>query len=465
MKVTCDEGYSLTGPRDVTCNDGNWEPFIGQCLSHCPHPTVPNSNFAEAHTNRTVPHGEYVVVECDFGYSPGSVTNLPVPLTCDDGSWDSTVTCTESEECFPAPEVLGGGTPSFSPDATCYPLFAKVDIGCSGVLFGSSSAFYYGSTWSYGRISSSPTCEESSCNIPTPPEHGSEEYPGDQYTLYDVASFVCDDGYSLIGSREVMCTGTSQWEPDIPSCAENCIVPSVVNGNCNFTPGTSLRSGQTISISCADDFTLTGPDSATCRNGVWEPIIGECLRDCPAPTIANSNHEEDLGSIAHGDYVIVECDDGYTSGSDFPTPVTCYHGQWNFEVTCHEEIGSGSIAIYIVAVLVSVLTIVNVLLVSYCVAVKKRKLQASSSGTHLPPSSPYEDDTASSAPMNEEGASSGYSDLTLSDMSQSEYTSLQELDKTHQGPYDNVGIDKEYLELDVHHDYETIEATFPKTTF
>ncbi|XP_071503230.1 C4b-binding protein alpha chain-like [Diadema antillarum] len=263
IEVTCDEGYNLTGPRDVICNDGIWEPFIGQCLSHCLHPTVPNSNFAEADSHVTVPHGEYVVVECDFGYSPGSGANLPVPLTCNDGSWDSTVTCSESEECSSTPDVLGGGTPSFSPDATCYPLSAEVEIDCSGVLFGSSGAFYNGS-WAYGWTSSSPTCEE---------------YPGDQYALYDVASFDCNEGYSLIGSRELMCTGTGQWEPAIPLCAENCIVPSLANGSCSITAGTSLLSGQTISILCEDDFTLTGPDSVTCRNGVWEPIIGDCFRE------------------------------------------------------------------------------------------------------------------------------------------------------------------------------------------
>ncbi|XP_071481087.1 C4b-binding protein alpha chain-like [Diadema antillarum] len=218
IEVTCDEGYGLTGPRDVICNNGIWEPFIGQCLSHCLHPTVPNSNFAEADSHVTVPHGEYVVVECDFGYSPGSGANLPVPLTCNDGSWDSTVTCSESEECSSAPEVHGGGTPSFSPDATCYPLGAEVEIDCSGVLFGSSGAFYNGS-WSYGWTSSSPTCEE------------------------------------------------------------NCIVPSLANGSCSIAAGTSLLSGQTISILCEDDFTLTGPDSITCRNGVWEPIIGDCFRE------------------------------------------------------------------------------------------------------------------------------------------------------------------------------------------
>ncbi|XP_072164366.1 zona pellucida sperm-binding protein 3 receptor-like [Diadema setosum] len=215
---SCDNGYSLVGSTEVGCTGtGEWVPTIPKCKGHCPHPTVPNSNFAEADTNLTVPHGEYVVVECEFGYSPGSGANLPVPLTCNDGLWDPEMTCSESEECSSVPEVLGGGTPSFAPDATCYPLFAEVEIGCSGVLFGSSSAFYNGS-WSYGRTSSSPTCEESFCASPSPPDNGSELYPRDEYVLYDTASFSCDNGYSLIGSTEVGCTGTGEWVPTIPKC-------------------------------------------------------------------------------------------------------------------------------------------------------------------------------------------------------------------------------------------------------
>ncbi|XP_071481082.1 protein lev-9-like, partial [Diadema antillarum] len=175
------------------------------------------------------------------------------------------------------------------------------------------------------------------CPSPTPPLHGSEEDATNLYVLYDIAFFSCDYGYSLFGSQEVMCSGTGEWTPAVPTCEEHCHVPALFNGNASFAPGTLVLSGDVLIVSCDQGFTLNGPNSVTCRDGTWQAAIGQCLENCISPLIPNSNYEALGHEVVHGEYVVVTCDNGYTSGSgsNYSTPMTCSDGVWDISVDCY----------------------------------------------------------------------------------------------------------------------------------
>lgn len=61
--------------------------------------------------------------------------------------------------------------------------------------------------------------------------------------------------------------------------------------------------------------------------------------NCPSPTITNSDFATDRGETDHGDYIIVTCDDGFTSGTgdNVSEPVTCGEGSWDVDVYCYGE--------------------------------------------------------------------------------------------------------------------------------
>ncbi|XP_071503219.1 complement factor H-like [Diadema antillarum] len=243
-------------------------------IENCPVPTIANSNHAE--DRGSIAHGDYVIVECDESYTSGS--DFPTPVTCHDGQLDSDVMCHEYANCTSTPTVYGGGTPSFSPSVSCYPGGSNVTIGCSGVLFGSSNAYYsHLSYWYFDDYGSPPTCEE------------------------------------------------------------HCVVPTLFNGNASFAPGTLVLSGEALIVSCDQGFTLNGPNSVTCRDGTWQAAIGQCLENCISPLIPNSNYEALGYEVADGEYVVVTCDNGYTSGSgsNYSTPMTCSDGVWDISVDCY----------------------------------------------------------------------------------------------------------------------------------
>eukprot|EP00057_Strongylocentrotus_purpuratus_P024693 XP_011679167.1 PREDICTED: complement component receptor 1-like protein [Strongylocentrotus purpuratus] len=335
MNVSCDvTSYTLEGVDMVTCHDGTWNPPIGQCLSKCPSPIISDSDHSLNHGD--VDHGEYVIVTCDAGYTFGLGSDYSYPLTCYNGTWDSSIECSancELPSVCSSPPVYGGGTPTFSPASSCYPNGTFVHVTCSGVLFGQSECTCVESEY----IDPPPTCEEYYCDKPVSPDHGFEIEPDNEYVLYDVVSFSCDDGFILGGSESVMCTGAGEWHPSIPKCYENCIIPYIAHGNADFAPGTSLHDQDQMNVSCdVTSYTIDGVDMVTCHDGTWNPPIGQCFSKCPSPIISDSDHSLNHGDVDHGEYVIVTCDAGYTFGlgSDYSYPLTCYNGTWDSSIQC-----------------------------------------------------------------------------------------------------------------------------------
>ncbi|XP_063956336.1 sushi, von Willebrand factor type A, EGF and pentraxin domain-containing protein 1-like [Lytechinus pictus] len=235
--------------------------------------------------------------------------------------------------CSP-PAVLGGGSISFSPNETCYDEGSSVNVTCSGYLFGETEI---GECFNgYWETPQQPTCEESSCPVPTDPQNGSLS-PSGSNSLYDEIEYSCNEGLFLDGPSMAVCTGTGQWSPNtIPSCSGNCTIPVIANGQ-----GTSsddvLQEGSQLTITCSEGYSLIGIANVTCHSEEWNPAVGECLANCPSPDVANSDFATNQGEINHGDYIILTCDEGFTSGTgeNVSEPLTCGNGTWDTNVYCY----------------------------------------------------------------------------------------------------------------------------------
>ncbi|XP_071506105.1 complement factor H-like [Diadema antillarum] len=234
-----------------------------------------------------------------------------------------------------APDIYGEGKPTLYPDQDTYAEGEGANVTCSGTLYGAPNLGVCTAQEDFTYDPEKPTCEESNCSLAVSPDRGTV-IPDDSNSLYSVITYSCDVGLYLDGSSMAVCTGSGSWQPeDVPVCSENCILPEINQGQATSTDST-LHEGVQIEITCDDGYTLTGPDLVTCHNEEWNPLVGECLANCPSPDIANSNQTADAPVTDHGEYIIVACNDNYTSGTglDVYEPMTCFNGSWDATVEC-----------------------------------------------------------------------------------------------------------------------------------
>ena len=127
-----------------------------------------------------------------------------------------------------------------------------------------------------------------------------------------MATYSCDEGFNLVGSRTVTCGLDGVWTPSSPTCdgklsewyqyssfipvvnvftAVDCgPPPSITNGSPTTPASTTFR--ETIVYSCSDGYIILGSTTITCLStGSWSsPPI--CQREFIMPTLL-------LTSITH----------------------------------------------------------------------------------------------------------------------------------------------------------------------
>ncbi len=74
-----------------------------------------------------------------------------------------------------------------------------------------------------------------------------------------------------------------KWSHSVPHCLAPCIVPNIEKGRAaNMSTGATVRHGESVNITCDDDFELAasgnassasgGGSAVTCSNGTWATI-------------------------------------------------------------------------------------------------------------------------------------------------------------------------------------------------
>ncbi|XP_065189532.1 sushi, von Willebrand factor type A, EGF and pentraxin domain-containing protein 1-like [Sycon ciliatum] len=142
-------------------------------------------------------------------------------------------------------------------------------------------------------------------------------------------SAMCDDGYQIIGNRNVTClTAVATTTP--PSCKRVSCPLLTHPRNGSVSPGDNKF--ETIrNYTCNDRFELIGFATTTCRfNGVWSAPQPTCQRImCPAdpPSIANGYISAVFSSFFPGDTAKASCLPGYQRTG--AAAITCdKSGQW-----------------------------------------------------------------------------------------------------------------------------------------
>nr|XP_043886771.1 CUB and sushi domain-containing protein 1-like [Solea senegalensis] len=281
LQFFCNHGYRLVGSANATCrlhSNGlfQWDtpPPFCQAIS-CGIPQSPGNGSFHGY-QYTV--GSQVTYHCNHGYhlDPGA----PMTPEClEDGSWSNAAS---APRCLPVhcPSVEG----ILSEHTTYHLLYGRQGEFGSMVMLECSTGYYLGvghrtlrclanGTW---EGSDNPaTCKIISCGeLPSPP-FGTKL--GMLTTFGATAIFMCNHGYTLVGSHVRECGANGLWSGAETRClAGHCDSPDpIVNGHISGD-GSSYR--DTVVYQCMLGYRLIGTSVRICQQDHrWSGITPVCV--------------------------------------------------------------------------------------------------------------------------------------------------------------------------------------------
>ncbi|KAG7461968.1 hypothetical protein MATL_G00196770 [Megalops atlanticus] len=311
VQYICDEGYELEGQTIRQCVSGRqWSDTAPYCKAvSCGDPGV-IANGTILGNSFTYP--SVIHYECHAGFLlQGSDTS-----TClSDGQWDSKKPWCEPVSCGP-PVVAG----DVRVEGEEYTFNKQVLYSCKSgfVLEGPASSLCLANgNWSH----TSPTCRPAVCGRPPLILNG--HLQGSDFGYKSEVTYVCDEGYTLIGRSQLVCQGDGLWDAPPPSCAIiTCDPPEDISHG--YLNGTSFNFDDVVEYVCFPGYQVVGNPFLRCSAaGTWVGAVPECRPCVCDPPVLK------FGAVlgrdhACGDRVWFRCDEGYRTLG--PSEATCEKG-------------------------------------------------------------------------------------------------------------------------------------------
>lgn len=301
---TCDGGYSLIGNNSIVCQkSGLWSgifPFCVRINIDCGDPGTVKYGV-KFYTNTTF--GSLISFKCLTGY----MLVGPSSIQCNsDGRWSNTL-----PQCLP----IDCGDPG-------RPVFGRREL--SNTTYQSSVNYTCFNT-SYRLVGSAirrclsngswsgvlPNCMLIDCQSPELTLFGTADYPNGT-AAGSLVTYICQEGYRLIGVAQRICLDNGSWSGVAPSCnvITKCSRPNVpvfaVTLYNNYTVGS------TVKYDCIGGYKLIGPNMRKCLlNGTWSGKVPFCKPlDCSDPGTPR-NGSRILDGTRYGSTVKYNCSDGH----------------------------------------------------------------------------------------------------------------------------------------------------------
>lgn len=216
--------------------------------------------------------------QCNFGYELKlDAPNAKNGISCQpSGEWESNVPVCSPITCPDPPAVYNGiangqgRTFQSMINYTCLPGYEPVGKGvikCEETRDWSSLTF---------------KCVPLDCGKPPTFNHGT--ITGDIYKYNYRISYQCSTGYVIVGEQDRRCGEDGKWSGSDPMCQPvSCgDVPGITNGQVTSRATTYLN---TVQYLCDPGFVIQGSSEIICdASGQWVPEAPTCEpRPCPQP--------------------------------------------------------------------------------------------------------------------------------------------------------------------------------------
>ncbi|XP_055437774.1 C4b-binding protein alpha chain isoform X2 [Bubalus kerabau] len=282
VTYSCDHDFSMLGKASISCRVENktigvWSPSPPSCkngclgLPHIPHASWGRYDYQTQTEQEVYDIGTVLSYKCQFGYKPE--TDGPTTVTCQSNlKWSPYIEC--KEVCCPEPNLNNYGSITLqrrlSTSTHCtYISGDKVSYECHNKYMIDATCTKHG-TWSPRTPECRPDCE-------SPPviAHGQRKIVSKLFAFEHQAVYECDEGYILVGAKELSCT-FSGWSPAVPQCKALCLKPDIEYGRLSVEKVRYVEP-ERITIQCESGYSLVGSENITCsEDRTWRPEVPKC---------------------------------------------------------------------------------------------------------------------------------------------------------------------------------------------
>ncbi|WAR27354.1 MLP-like protein [Mya arenaria] len=292
VEIACDEGYNIKGTSVIWCKENlQWSDSTICAIVDC---GPIETEHAHVNIGNITTFGEIALVSCDIGYLPVGTT----PVKClANGTWSGIPSC-DIREC-------GDPTPRRGQRNTTITTFGTIVlISCDDGLEIPGNPVI--KCQEDGTWSESPVCDSLDCGPPSV-ANGHVTTFGNT-TFGNNASIVCNEGYSLDGSGEILCTANG-WG-NVSCVLHDCGNLTIDNGKVLFNTGTQF--GDSAEVQCFLGYDLNGDSRITCLDGSkWSDYPSCDIKKCPVIETSINGDIVEPYSLTFGSTVTFNCNDGY----------------------------------------------------------------------------------------------------------------------------------------------------------
>uniref|UniRef100_H2Z7B2 Sushi domain-containing protein n=1 Tax=Ciona savignyi TaxID=51511 RepID=H2Z7B2_CIOSA len=339
----CNTGYRMVGSASATClNTGLWSEVPPACTANeCLIPTTPVNGFISSQRRPRYIATNTITYGCDDGYSmDGGAT-----ITCQpNSSWSNDPPVCEEIKCSKPAEILKGSLNSTQLEYSISTVLTYTCISGYEIDGQANLVCLSTGTWSHPE----PECIGKLITCPTPSSQFAQIVsPQDTYVVGDVVQYMCDVGFTLMGSERITCTESGQYSDFPPTCTEiTCrVLLPIAHGS--FAPRRTSPYPVTSSVtySCVDGFQLDGEAELICQpDGTWSADRPQCqdLNECDDLSICRISGNIIFLKYDVGSSVTFLCRSGYEI--DGESTITCGNsGAWSADepscivITCEDR--------------------------------------------------------------------------------------------------------------------------------
>uniref|UniRef100_A0A3P8UF14 Sushi domain-containing protein n=1 Tax=Amphiprion percula TaxID=161767 RepID=A0A3P8UF14_AMPPE len=160
-----------------------------------------------------------------------------------------------------------------------------------------------------------PECEVLKCDPPADITDGKFSPNKEFYEYSEVVQYSCVNDYTLNGSKSLSCSTDGKFTPDPPTCTRvECTDPKIENGTWKEGARPPYRYKSAVTLQCNSGYIMKGASIQTCDiNSLWSPGLPQCtLVECTDPKIENGDLMEGSQPLyRHLSKVTLQCRSGY----------------------------------------------------------------------------------------------------------------------------------------------------------